>query len=198
MHARVFNLVVAAVVLAVAGWWVHDKLRDSKIRATKEKHRREQTEHTTTAVQDAVARHNAIGEWRKPFEKNLSAPFSLQLDKALVQTNGRPVLVQGFVEDISRRGETYFVSVNDWHVGVASMHFVMECDGATAERLIARSSPFLEVAVIAKIESVSRAEIELKSGTRTTEDEAPVEIDTSSVFVANGRCLEVLIQDGAE
>jgi hypothetical protein len=198
MRSAFYKVMFAAVVLAVAGWWVHDKLRDSKIKAAREKHRSEQTEQGTAAMQAAVAHHNAIAGWQKPFDKSLSAPFSLQLDKSLVQTNGRPVLVQGFVEDISRRGETYAITVNDWHVGGAIVHFVLECDAATADRLIAASSSFLEIAVIAKIESVDKAQIALKSGVQRSEDEAPVEIDAPSIFIAKGHCVEVLIDNPAD
>ena len=198
MQSTFYKILFTVVVLAVAGWWVHDKLRDSKIKTTREKQLHEHTEQMTAAVQAAVARHNAIAGWQKAFDKNLSAPFSLQLDKSIVQTNGRPVLVEGFVEDISRRGEVYAITVNDWHVGDAIMHFILESDAATADRLIAASSSFLEIAVIAKIESVDKAQIALKSGVQRSEEEAPVEIDASSVFVAKGRCLEVLINTPAD
>jgi len=43
-----------------------------------------------------------------------------------------------------------------------------------------------------KRRSVEKTQIALKSGGKTSEDTEPIELDSSSLFVAHGKCLEIL------
>jgi len=198
VSSTVYKVLGVVVAVAIAAWWLHDKLRDSKINTVREKQRSQQQQRATDAVKTAVARHGAIVGWEERFAKNVSEPLSIQLDDALVQTGGKPILVEGFVEDVSRRGETYLINITDWHVGGASVHFVLECDAATARRLTSKWSGFLEISAVAKIVSVDKGIIAIKSGVKRTDDEAPVEIDSSSLFIAHGQCLEVVTDNSQD
>jgi hypothetical protein len=55
-----------------------------------------------------------------------------------------------------------------------------------------KRSSYDPIRIIAKIDSVGQAVIALKSGGSNSEDTAPVEVDTSSNFVAKGSVLNVI------
>lgn len=67
----------------------------------------------------------------------------------------------------------------------------LECDVAVAKEIISNQEYFLEN-VIAQIDSVEKAQFSIKSGINTTEGTAPVEIDSSTMFIAHGRCLHLI------
>src|SRR6266849_7882031 len=69
MSSTVYKVLGATIAVAVAAWWLHDKLRDSKINAVREKQHSQQQQRATDTVKAAVARHGAIVGWEERFAK---------------------------------------------------------------------------------------------------------------------------------
>ena len=184
---------VAAVViiLAAAAWFAHDKLRDSQVASARKKQCSTQKQQS----QDAAKRYGAILGWEEQFARASSDPFSLQLENAIMPNGGKPIVFDGFVEDVARCGDKYYLHLSDWNVGSFSIRFIIECDFAVAKEIIEKKESLSEISVIAQIESVEKAQFSIKSGIKTTEDPAPVEIDSSTMFVAHGRCLHIISKD---
>jgi hypothetical protein len=183
-------IIFVLIVLSVAGWWAHDKYRDTTEANARKKHRTALQEQFKSATVAAAKRHDAIIDWEKGFEAApFSEPFSIQLQDILV--SAKPIVIdEGLVQDVARHEGRSYLYLNDYNITGVTMHFVLECDAADVRRIVERKEAF--VSVIAKIESVEKAQVALRSGGKTSDDTEPVEVHSSSLFVAHGKCLEIL------
>jgi hypothetical protein len=188
MNPIAAKVLFAVVALSLVGWWAYDKFQDSKV----EKQRVEQQEQSRDAVVAASKRYGAIIDWE---ERLKDSSFSIQIEDAIMPEDGKPIVVEGFVEDVARHNDQYYLYINNWRTGGNTISFVLECDPATARHVIEKNDSFGSVSVIAQITSVEKAQLALRSGVKTTEDPAPIEIDSSSLFIARGKCLEVVSSD---
>ena len=186
------TILVVAVILSVAGWWTHDWLSEKKADRARERHRAERTQKAKEMVAEAVERRGAIANWNQKLPSLPSAPLSVEVEEAVVRNDGKPILVDGLLEDIARRDNRFYLYVDDID---SSIHFILECDTDTVRHLREHRDSYYQISVIAQVNSVGKAELELKSGAKTTEDDAPVEIDWSSLFLARGKCVEVVFSD---
>ena len=184
------TIIFVLAVLAVAGWWAHDKYRDTTEANARKKHRTALEGEFKSATFAAAQRHDAIIDWEKAFAAPLSEPFSIQLQDILA--SAKPIVISGVVEDVARHEGHSYLYLNDENVTGATIRFVLECDAANVRRIVEKREAFESVSVIAKIDSVEKAQVALSSGGKTSEDTEPIEVDSSSLFVAHGKCLEIL------
>jgi hypothetical protein len=190
--------VLILVVLAVLGWWGYDTISKRRIEMGRA-HEQQQADRRVRLHEKLAAfarRYDAIVDWKARPANSRLEPFSVELEDVLARADGNPILVYGNVDDVVRRGDKIYLHVDDWHPGVWNIHFVLECDSAMASRVTRDTSGLQIYGIIAKISSVERAEFRLKSGLKDTEgEEPPVELDTSDLFVAHGRCLDLIAPD---
>jgi hypothetical protein len=187
--------VIAIIVFAVASWWAHDKLRDLRAARSQEKHSAEQKQQSRDAALAASRRYGAIVDWDQKFTNSISALFSLGLQDAIMPEGGKPIVIDGRVDDVERQEGRYFLHVVDRKVRRAYLRFVLECDAATARKWIEKKRLFIKISVVGQIASVEKAQFAIKSGVGTMEDPEPVEIDSSRLFIAHGRCIEIISTD---
>jgi hypothetical protein len=188
------KVIFALVILAGAAWWAHNQFGKSKTGSRSERGKRDQ--ESTAAVAAAAARYNATADWEKQInERLIVGPFSLELEKALMANQGKPIVISGDVEDVTEHDGHYYVYVNDWSANVVNITFVLECDAATAARIIEKKDDLSPLIAITQITRVRKAQLELKSGLKTSEDPVPVEIDYSSLFMADGKCIEIIFPE---
>ena len=195
MKATIGKVIFGVIVLAVVGWWAHDRYRDSKVASAHQKQRAEREKQSQGAVVAAAKHYGAIIGWEESLKPLNSQPFSVQLEDVIIPKDGKPIVVAGFVEDIARHDDRFYLYLNDWNTSDFSIQFVLECDAAMARRLIERKEFSDTVTVIAQISSVEKAQFALESGVKRTEDPAPIEIDSSSQFLTHGKCLQVIFSD---
>jgi hypothetical protein len=189
------KIAVAIIILAVAVWFAHEQLRESQVASARKKQRSMQKQQLQVAVLVASKQYSAILGWEKQFKGRASDTFSLQLEEALMPNGGNPIALAGFLEDVARRADKYYLYLDDWNVDSLSLRFVLECDVAVAKEIIANKESFFEMEVIAHIDSVEKAQFSIKSGIKTTEHTAPIEIDSSRMFIAHGRCLHIISKE---
>src|SRR6266568_3667284 len=142
MNSTASKVLFAAIVLAVAGWWAHDKFRDSKVASAHEKQRAERKQQSRDAVVAASKRYGAIIDWEEKFTHSTSEPFSIQLEDVIIPKDGKPIVVDGFVDDVKRHEDRFYLYVNDWNTVGFNIRFVIECDAATARRVIEKNESF--------------------------------------------------------
>ena len=178
---------VGIIILAVAVWFAHETLRESQVASARKKQRSAQKQQLQKAVLVASKQYGAILGWEKQFKG--SGAFSLQLEEAIMPNGGKPIVLYGFLDDVARRDDKYYLYLDDYSL---SLLFVLECDVAVVRNIIANRESYLAMNVIAKIDSVEKAQFSIKSGSKNDEYTAPVEIDSSTMFIAHGRCLHVI------
>lgn len=188
------TVVFALVIVAGLAGGVYSILKD---RAETRRKAQQETK-LSGEVATFARRYNAIMGWEEDFlaaKKNL---YSLKLEDTLVNTGGRPVLIDKPIYDVARRGEKYFLYV---YGPESTIRFILECNRELARRVADRALMSAEYAIVARILTVERAELKLVPGERGTDDEGEplaayeIEVDSSELFIARGDCLDVFSAD---
>lgn len=152
-------------------------------------------------VQELCSKYNAVTDWKqligtKDFGEHT---YTIEIEDALIRTDSRPILFYGLANDIVRESDKYLVY---WDRGMGALlrdslfvvfgcdiHFVLDCTPNQVEQIIQRPAGYFDCyAVIAQISEVEKIRFELssdKSGEK-------VHVKTSDVFMAKGRCLDLL------
>jgi hypothetical protein len=173
---------VFLLLAGALGWWGYSTWSEHRAKVAAETQRQLKLDFAVAALDRAVAKHNAIANWAK----DTPGRFSIDLQKVLVNPEGRPIVVDGMVSDIARMGDRYFISI---HVPrPTAVDFILDCDAELANRLSAQLPANTSCAIIARISSVEKTAYKLSSVAQG--GEASVEVDSADRFIARGRCLE--------
>jgi len=167
----VFILIVGAL-----GWWGYSSWSDHRVKVEAENQLRLKQDFAATALNRAVTRYNAIQDWAK----DTPGRFSIDLDRVMVNPEGRPIVVEGTVRDIVRDGDRYAVSILIRQP--AAVEFVLECDADLAKRLATRLPASNACTLVARIGSVEKA-------ARNFPGAAAGGVEAADSFLARGRCL---------
>jgi len=159
----------------------------------------------TEEVKRLCSQYDAVTNWKQHFDKKGFGEhtYTIEVKDALIRTDGRPILFYGVAHDIVRESDKYLVY---WGYGWASLfrdpfldvlgcdiHFVLDCTLSQVEEIMHHSaSSFDDYAVIAQISEVEKIRFELSSG----ESGEKVHVETSDVFMAKGKCLDLLLVVG--
>jgi len=155
-------------------------------------------------VQELCSKYNAVADWKQRIGKKGFGEhtYTIEIEDALIRTEGRPILFTYPVYDIVRESDKYLVyfsvgsTMESIFHAVASgldfflscdVHFVLDCTSDQVKQII--NHPAGRYAVIAQISEVEKIRFELSSG----ESGEKVHVETSDVFMAKGKCLELLL-----
>lgn len=188
------TVIFVLVVLAALGWWGYGTISKRRAEKAYEKQQTERRAQINDKVAAFCRRYDAITGWEEKFFKAKGNLFSLKLEDAIVNTGGKPILISGWIDDVARHGDKFFLSLRVYDLE-PTISFVLECDPEVARRVQASKSAPPYYAIVARISSVEKAEFKLKSGVKKTEDEPSIETDLSDLFLAHGSCLDLLPTD---
>ena len=163
---------------------------------------------TPEEVKRLCSQYNAVTDWKQHFHKKAFGQhtYTVEVEDALIRTDGRPILFYGVADDIVKESDKYVVY---WSAGFASLlrgsdtildlafdrdvRFVLDCTPSQVEKIMDNSvSTFDDYAVIARISEVEKIRFKLSSG----ENGEKVRVETSDVFMAKGKCLDLLFVVG--
>lgn len=141
-------------------------------------------------------RHDVLLGWHTNLQqRGASSPFTYDVSKALMPTNGSSVLLLMNLDDV-RESEGFLHATFSSHYtsrGFFQLVLKLECSAEQGAELLTddRSSWERSYAIVAKLSAVSRPAFTL-DGTISGED-ASIEVRSeSSVFVAKGRCIDLV------
>jgi hypothetical protein len=186
------KLFVWAVIIALAGWWGFSKVTfHDREKVQKQKQVQQSTEDEAAMAAEA-AKYNAVTGWEETVK---DAKFSLQIEDGVMFGANRPILIKdGMLTDVDHKGGDYFVHISSLMTTTADIEFILKTDEATARKIISQADSMAPLSVIAHISSVEQAEITLKSGPKTTEDDEPVQTDAPSQILAKGELVELVLE----
>lgn len=178
---RTLNLMLfVAVVLLVTSC-------NSEVAREKEEEARREAGRTKLK-NDLAAKFGASTDWDKNLKDRLM-PYSIDVEEALIRSDKRPILVEAFVEDVTRDKEKYVARLS--YLEPPKIYFFLDCTPELATKLRSREG-FDRVAVIASISSVRKPNIKLESDLPSSPDESPdVEVTSSDAFIAKGSMLDL-------
>lgn len=159
-------------------------------------------------ISEMVDKYDAVTDWESIFdEKNTFKPvYTIQIQDALLKTNGRPILFYASVVDILRRDNQHIVlfenwawlDVEPWFTLKPTIYFELQCNEELTKKLL--DTPLTlpplfgagsKLAVVAQIEEVRKHEFALKAYPRGDE-EVEIDVEASDIFIAIGKCLDFL------
>lgn len=141
-------------------------------------------------------KYNAETDWeaRLPERAVGTGPFSIDLTRNLVTTNGRPVLLVMDLNDLveNREGLHARFSRVFFNKNVFQLQVDLGCSPELSKKLeMMKGGIFQDHAVIARISVVSRAKLELAG--KSEGEDAEIEANYSpTVFFAKGECIDVM------
>jgi hypothetical protein len=118
-------------------------------------------------LQEFATRHNAAGDWVESLpNRGNGSVFTVDLTKALVRTNGQPVAMVAFLEDLSEKDGVFtghFTMFDLSHRQLSDPRLDFRCSAQQVEDLL-KSKPDdlgMRFLIAATVESVSRPAFEV-------------------------------------
>lgn len=135
-----------------------------------------QKEEENSINLELVEKYNAVRDWdlvltqsrkktTKSYKESYGEFYTVTLQKALLETNGKPVLLNVVLDDIYIKNKKYFAEFSEFGESgyfATKITYFLECDEKLAQILLKVPKPSLysftetKVAVVAKIEDVKK------------------------------------------
>ena len=159
-------------------------------------------------VQRLCSQYDAVTDWKQRIGEKAFGQhtYTIEVENALIRTDGRPILFYGVADDIVKESDKYVVY---WSTGFASLlrgsgaildlafgrdfRFVLDCTPSQVEKIMDNSvSTFDDYAVIAQISKVEKIRFKLEGNGGSYED-VSVNLEIANIFIAKGKCLDLLL-----
>ena len=183
------GIVFGVIVVLVAGYFIF-------------KHQSEKTEaiQTQQKISTLAKRYNAVSDWQERFDedgikigKGHRAVYTTDIENALIRNDGRPVLIRGYVFDITKIGNKNYLGIKAF--AYPDLNFLLECQLQHVELVLAQPTDGGKVfAVVANVISVSRPAFETDAFIEETDNEVYSEIivEPGDQYILKGTCLDIL------
>jgi hypothetical protein len=155
--------------------------------------RQQQTDASIAAL---TLKYNAVTNWEASLpDRGAGQPYSIDVSRALIQSNGQPVLITMVLADVEEENGSFtawFVK-DDITNGTFKLYVYLKCTQEQANHFLEKTgNDFSKTyAVIARLDEVGRPSLKV-SGSGEGED-SNVDIDTSTgIYFAFGKLLEVI------
>ncbi len=199
MKKIVSRVTFGLVLLAIVYWLISNEISDKRSKVQKKKVETEKRLQTEASVADMAAKHNAVTNWEQSFDKKdllglFKSTYTVEVEDALVRTDHRPIMLFASVADVGRETNNYSVHFYNWFGAIlsADIHFVLDCTpDQVKEIMLHRTGLFEKYAIIAQVSEVKKVKLRATVSAETDE----VVLEPSNVFIAKGRCLDLLFVD---
>ncbi len=186
------SIVFGVIVLLIAGyfgWRFISKHQREKFEAI-------QAQQKTSTLAE---RYNAVTDWQSRFDedgikigKGHRAVYTMDIEGALMPKDGRPVLIVGYVFDVTKIGDSYHLGIKAF--GYPDVNFLLECQSKHAELVLAQpTDEGGSFAVVASVVSISRPGFETDALIEDTDNDvyAEVIVEPGDQYVLQGTCLDI-------
>ena len=142
-------------------------------------------------------RYNAITNWETSLpDRGANEPFSIDVSRALIRSNGQPVLIITDLVDVEENTNSYTASFEKYVIttnGTLDLYVYLRCTQEQANHFLEKTGKDVSrtYAVVARLDEVGRPSLKV-SGSREGED-SNVDIDTSTgIYFAFGKLLDAI------
>jgi hypothetical protein len=181
-----------AVIGGVAWYFAHQHQTQAREHHGAEI-RQQQKDASITAL---ALKYNAATNWEASLpDRGVGQSFSIDVLRALIQSNGQPVLIIMDLEDVEENSGSYtaWFGKDDITNKTFQLSVELKCTQERASQLLKKSDNNFPktYAVVARLDKVQRPRIRVR-GSGEGED-SRVEIDSSSyMFIAHGELLDAV------
>lgn len=196
MKSIISKIVVVLMLLAMGICIVLCIISCGRPKLEEEKVETEKKMKIEQAITEVVGRHKAVAGWgknlREKYMSMLMKVYSIQVEEALIRNDRRPILFFASIEDVARQNDKYFAHFHNWGNIDPDIHFVLECNSDQVEKIMEQSATYFErYAVVALISIIQRPKFEPRAYSENGE-EPEIAVESSDIFIARGRCLDLL------
>ncbi len=189
--------VIILGVVASGYWWVSNQKESTQ---TPSKVSLEP--QIARLISELEQKHNVVKAWAKDLP---ASPYSIEMQRALIREDGRPILFAGRITDIRQGKENSQVDIEPQWAG-ASLRVILDCREDTINGILSHAPRETEYLAVAQIQSVGKAQFRLDArseGVSNTDydDEGrsfqrvetftELELEGGDVFLARGKCVDV-------
>lgn len=157
---------------------------------------------TVRLASELERKHNAVRTWTNELP---TSPYSIEMQRALIRKDGRPVLFASRVTDIRQTGKGFQLDMEPLWAG-ASLRLILDCQEDTINAILSQDPRETNYLAVAQIQSVGKALFRVgahgegvdmgdyddegnwrpMTGTLTE-----LEIEAGDSFLARGTCVEI-------
>lgn len=199
-NGKIALLALCAAICAAAVLGCNRQERNEQDQASKAEHEW-QNKLGAFAKRNGAVRHF---ETQIP-ERGVARVFSIDVSRALIQSNGQPVVITMDLKDVAENngGYTALFGKSGTRDGLFTLISVeLKCTQKQANYLLERTGKDFSqtYAVVARFDEVVRPKFKVSgsgvSGSEDGEDSSPIELDDScDVFLIKGVCVDLLRKD---
>ena len=142
-------------------------------------------------------KYNATTNWETSLpDRGANQPFSIDVSRALIRSNGQPVLIITDLVDVEENSNSYTASFEKYVIttnGTFDLYIYLRCTQEQANHFLEKTGKDLSrtYAVVAHLDEVGRPSLKV-SGSKEGED-SNIDIDTSSgIYFAFGKLLDAI------
>jgi len=137
----------------------------------------------SNAISEMAKRHKAISDWEDELD---IFPLTIKVKEVLVNKEKRPILFDGYLNDIVQHGDVFFVHFTGGIL--TNFLFILKADPNQVRGLIGNKPNLIsDFAVVALISSVRRPLFDVKAS-----EFGEIYLDENSTFIAEGVMLDFL------
>jgi uncharacterized protein with NRDE domain len=187
-------IIFAGIAIAGGAYWYHSHIQ----RKESEKRGQVVAAETNKQVGDLAARSGAVTDWRQRIVGTdwQEDGYSIELQDTLGTVSGKPVLVEGTIADIFRRGKRSYIVISD--VGLDSVWFVVECDTSQTDELKKARPRHPRAAFVVQVNLVEKDKLKLETSSEPDDEGGREDVTEiargSDEFFVHGRCLGFLVE----
>jgi len=155
---------------------------------------------TQQKILTLAKRYNAVTDWQERFDedgikiaKGHRAVYTTDIEKALIQSDSRPVLIVGYVFDITKIGDNKYLGIKAF--AYPDLNFLLKCQSQQTKLVLNQPTDGGKFfAVVANVISVSRPAFETDALIEETGDESHSDIivEPGDQYIIQGTCLDIL------
>lgn len=180
MKLSLGDLIVPAFLVGGLGWWGYSSWSDHAEKARAEQAQQSLAAEYQRAVGAMATRHGATPALTDKLSAQGGHIYTYNVQNALLAATGRAVSFGATVADLKKSDGGYELDLDDAATGAPAIHYLLECDAPTAQKIMGATPPVSRVMVVATISAVDKAESSAASSADTAH------------YVARGRCLELV------
>ncbi len=196
MKTKLTWLIWLAVIGGVAWYLISTHLATVRQQQADEKAAETKQQQKDASLATLALKYNAVTNWEASLPDRGLYSFSIDVSRALIQSNGQPVLIIMGLVDVEENSNSYTASFSKDVIttnGTFQLHVYLKCTQEQANYFLKKTGDYFSrtYAVVARLDKVERPSIGVR-GSGEGED-SNVDIDTSTdIFFAFGKLLDAI------
>ena len=148
MKPTLSGVFVAVVICSALGFWGYHEMHSRIEHKTWEAKRAKKDNDNDAKIRALAARYDAVIEWNDKTSTQFYGPYSLEIEDMIVNTGGKPIIVDDYLDDVARHGDKYYLYFDSTRQGSFTIRFELECSLEVARRVVTKGENIYNYAAV--------------------------------------------------